>query len=133
MDDETLDALTEWMTNLPNPLKEIPVINLAIPGNFRRNSISFLSIKCNNANILQLICRFLFVYISGSHDSMSYGIKPGADIAPDAVAIVSHLYRVIPCVVRRWAITQSLNAFDQLTYGIRYVVQLLLHCHMTCQ
>lgn len=53
---------------------------------------------------------------------MSYGIKPGADIAPDAIGIVSQLYRVIPCVVRRWAITQSLNAVDQLTYGIRYVI-----------
>lgn len=55
---------------------------------------------------------------------MSYGIKPGADIAPDAISIVSHLYRVIPCVVRRWAMTQRLNAVDQLTYGIRYVLQL---------
>lgn len=51
---------------------------------------------------------------------MSYGIKPGADIAPDAVGIVSHLYKVIPCVVRRWATTQSLDAYEQLSYGIRY-------------
>lgn len=53
---------------------------------------------------------------------MSYGIRPGSEIAPDAITIVSHLYKVIPCVVRRWATTQSLNAYDQLTCGIRYVV-----------
>lgn len=52
---------------------------------------------------------------------MSYGIRPGAEIAPDSITIVSHLYKVIPCVVRRWATTQSLNAYDQLTSGIRYV------------
>lgn len=34
MDDESVKFLAEWMTNLPNPLKEIPLINLAIPGNF---------------------------------------------------------------------------------------------------
>lgn len=63
---------------------------------------------------------FQCICIAGSHDSMSYGIKPGADIAPDALGIVSHLYKVIPCVVRRWATTQSLDAYEQLSYGIRY-------------
>lgn len=26
-------TLREWMTNLPSALKQIPIINLAIPGN----------------------------------------------------------------------------------------------------
>lgn len=34
MDDESVKFLAEWMTNLPPPLKEIPLINLAIPGKY---------------------------------------------------------------------------------------------------
>lgn len=50
---------------------------------------------------------------------MSYGIKPKAKIAPDAHGIVNKLYVVMPCVVRRWAITQKLNPTEQLNQGIR--------------
>lgn len=75
-----------WMTQLPDALKDIPLINLAIPG---------------------------------THDSMSFGIRPRARVAPDAVPIVNQLYKVMPCVIRRWAITQSLNTIQQLECGIR--------------
>lgn len=51
---------------------------------------------------------------------MSYGINRLAKVAPDAEKVVSHLYKVLPCVVRRWAITQALNALEQLNHGIRY-------------
>lgn len=84
---EHVDYLKSWMGSLPDRLKEIPIINLAIPG---------------------------------SHDSMSYGIRPNANIAPDAEPVVNKLYKVMPCVVRRWAITQRLNAVQQLIHGIRY-------------
>lgn len=83
---ESVDHLKSWMSQMPIPLKDIPIINLAIPG---------------------------------SHDSMSYGIHSRAKVAPDAEPIVSKLYKVVPCVVRRWAITQRLNVMQQLIYGIR--------------
>lgn len=51
---------------------------------------------------------------------MSYGIRPQAKVAPDAVPVVNQLNKVIPCVIRRWAITQKLNALEQLNHGIRY-------------
>lgn len=51
---------------------------------------------------------------------MSYGINRLAKVAPDAEPVVSRLYKVMPCVVRRWAITQQLNALQQLQNGIRY-------------
>lgn len=81
-----VDHLKSWMSQMPIPLKDIPIINLAIPG---------------------------------SHDSMSYGIRPKAKVAPDAVPVVNKLYKVMPCVVRRWAVTQRLNAVQQLIHGIR--------------
>ncbi|XP_055297283.1 PI-PLC X domain-containing protein 3 isoform X3 [Sitodiplosis mosellana] len=86
--ERSLENLAQWMTLLPEPIKHIPIINLAIPG---------------------------------SHDSMSYGISRMAKVAPDAEPVVNHLYKVLPCVVRRWAITQKLNALEQLNNGIRYL------------
>lgn len=80
------DDLEFWMTNLPAHLRQIPIINLAIPG---------------------------------SHDSMSYGINRKSPVAPDADPIVADLYRYVPCIVRRWAITQSMTMTDQLNRGIR--------------
>lgn len=50
---------------------------------------------------------------------MSYGINRLAKVAPDAEPVVSQLYKILPCVVRRWAITQKLNALEQLKHGIR--------------
>lgn len=64
--------------------------------------------------------KFLIIWMnSGSHDSMSYGINSKTKVAPDAEPIVRRIYRVLPCVVRRWAITQNLNALEQLNNGIR--------------
>lgn len=51
---------------------------------------------------------------------MSYGIKRSASVAPDAESIINGLYKVMPCVVRRWAKTQYLKATEQLMHGIRY-------------
>lgn len=51
---------------------------------------------------------------------MSYGIHRNASVAPDAESIINSVYKVLPCVVRRWAKTQYLRATDQLMHGIRY-------------
>lgn len=75
------------MTLLPETLRTIPVINLAIPG---------------------------------SHDSMSYSIVRGAAVAPDSERIIGKVNCILPCVVRRWARTQSLTTAQQLRAGIRY-------------
>ncbi|XP_055592727.1 PI-PLC X domain-containing protein 3 [Uranotaenia lowii] len=58
--------------------------------------------------------------IPGSHDTMSYGIKDNAEIAPDADPIVGTLNKFIPCVVRRWAVTQRYDITEQLKNGVRY-------------
>lgn len=52
---------------------------------------------------------------------MSYGINGRAKVAPDAEPVVRKLYKVLPCVVRRWAITQKVNVLQQLIHGIRWV------------
>lgn len=57
--------------------------------------------------------------IPGSHDTMSYGIKSKSPVAPDAEPIVESLNKFIPCVVRRWAVTQRYDVVDQLKSGIR--------------
>ncbi|KAJ6648298.1 PI-PLC X domain-containing protein 3 [Pseudolycoriella hygida] len=59
--------------------------------------------------------------IPGSHDSMSYGItRTHTSVAPDATPVVDGLYKVFPCVIKRWAVTQKLTATQQLNCGIRY-------------
>lgn len=62
---------------------------------------------------------------------MSYGINRLAKVAPDAEPVVARLYKVLPCVVRRWAITQKLNALQQLENGIRYVNLIRLKMHIS--
>ncbi|XP_052868522.1 PI-PLC X domain-containing protein 2 [Anopheles cruzii] len=81
------DDLENWMGRLPAELKDVPIINLAIPG---------------------------------SHDTMSYGIKNQAAVAPDADPAVETLNKFIPCVVRRWAVTQRYTIVEQLKCGVRY-------------
>lgn len=58
--------------------------------------------------------------IPGSHDTMSYGIKSKAPVAPDAEPIVESLNKFVPCVVKRWAVTQRYDVVDQLKSGVRY-------------
>uniref|UniRef100_A0A182IYF0 Phosphatidylinositol-specific phospholipase C X domain-containing protein n=1 Tax=Anopheles atroparvus TaxID=41427 RepID=A0A182IYF0_ANOAO len=58
--------------------------------------------------------------IPGSHDTMSYGIKNKAPVAPDAEPVVATLNKFIPCVVRRWAVTQRYGILEQLKAGVRY-------------
>ncbi|XP_059619372.1 PI-PLC X domain-containing protein 2 [Phlebotomus argentipes] len=82
------ENLEFWVTNLPDPLKDTPVINLAIPG---------------------------------THDSMTYDMRALSPVAPDAEACVHWLHKVIPCVIKRWAVTQKLSLHEQLLNGIRYL------------
>lgn len=51
---------------------------------------------------------------------MSFGIARNASVAPDAEPAIHHIYKIAPCIVRRWAITQHLNAAEQLEAGVRY-------------
>lgn len=51
---------------------------------------------------------------------MSYGIGRNSPVAPDATDSVHTLNKFIPCVVRRWAVTQHLSVTNQLYNGIRY-------------
>lgn len=62
----------------------------------------------------------IYLAIPGSHDSMSYGIDSHSKPAPDAEREIVQLYKILPCVVRRWARTQSLSITEQLSIGIRY-------------
>lgn len=57
--------------------------------------------------------------IPGSHDSCTYGMSNKSLPAPDAEDTVRKLYNFVPCVVRRWAKTQTYTISDQLSHGIR--------------
>lgn len=65
----------------------------------------------------------------GSHDSMSYGIKTRADVAPDAAEAIYTINKVVPCVVKRWAFTQKLCVTRQLNSGIRLLCTLTKFCY----
>lgn len=62
----------------------------------------------------------IYLAIPGSHDSMSYSINDSSTPAPDAEPEIVHLYKLVPCVVRKWARTQSLSVSEQLNAGIRF-------------
>lgn len=62
----------------------------------------------------------IYLAIPGSHDSMSYGIKTNSPVAPDASSSVETLHKFVPCIVKRWAITQKLCVTNQLCSGVRY-------------
>ncbi|XP_063387031.1 PI-PLC X domain-containing protein 3 [Cydia fagiglandana] len=86
---ETKDLKLEtWMRDLPEQLKDVPFIYLAIPG---------------------------------SHDSMTYGITRSSGLAPDAEPILHRLYPLFRGTIMRWTITQSLDTWQQLLIGIRYL------------
>lgn len=109
---ERAENLAQWMTQLPAMLKkQIPIINLAIPGIYQ--FYSFFSAKTMNFFFGSLN------FLLGSHDSMTYGLNSKSKIAPDAEPVVRRLYKVLPCVVRRWAQTQRLDAVQQLNNGVR--------------
>jgi hypothetical protein len=82
------ENLEFWMTMLPENIRKMPIIYLALPG---------------------------------SHDSMSYGIDDSSGIAPDAEPVIRSVFNYMPCVIRRWARTQKLDATGQLRNGIRFV------------
>lgn len=103
------DNLEHWMSELPNAIRCLPLINLAIPGK-----------KNNCAYCLDKSIHLILPQITGSHDSMSFGITKNAAVAPDAEPAIRNVYKVAPCIVRRWAITQQLNAAQQLAVGVRY-------------
>lgn len=114
--------LENWMKNLPDEIRSMPIINLAIPGilalMLTYGKMLFYSSKKNS--VIKLF--------SGSHDSMSYGIsKSRSSVAPDALPVVDGLYKVMPCVIRRWAITQKLTTAQQLNSGIRYNFSMAVH------
>lgn len=99
--------LDNWMSKLPPSVRCLPLINIAIPGKYK--------------NHFYLIFKYLKEHDKiGSHDSMSYGIERNAAVAPDAEPAIHHVYKVAPCIVRRWAITQNYNAGQQLEAGVRY-------------
>lgn len=80
------ENLEFWMTSLPEEIRKMPIIYLAIPG---------------------------------SHDSMAYGIDEHSSLSPDAEPAIRSIFNYMPCVVRRWAKTQKLDATEQLKNGIR--------------
>lgn len=57
--------------------------------------------------------------IPGSHDSCSYGIRRGSQLAPDAEEAIRKVFPFAPCIVRRWSKTQKYTMIDQLNNGIR--------------
>lgn len=75
-----------------------------------------MSIEYNNNRL---------IFLSGSHDSFSYTIKPGSRISPDEPRLqcFENCYcfsSVIKRVIFHWTLTQSLTCTEQLDHGIRY-------------
>ncbi|KAJ0174751.1 hypothetical protein K1T71_009859 [Dendrolimus kikuchii] len=63
----------------------------------------------------------IYLAIPGSHDSMTYGITRSSKLAPDAEPVLHRLYPIFRGTILRWTITQSLDTWQQLQIGIRYL------------
>lgn len=45
--DDSLGDLAQWMTLLPDQIKHVPIINLAIPGKNKKSMQFEININCN--------------------------------------------------------------------------------------
>ena len=83
---------SNWMGNLPNEKQLCPLKDLVIPG---------------------------------SHNSGAFFLDQNLEVGPDESSFVQTLGsmfgKVAKSVVHSWAVTQSLNIYDQLMAGIRYL------------
>ncbi|XP_022917292.2 PI-PLC X domain-containing protein 3 [Onthophagus taurus] len=84
------DDLANWMTNLPELIKKVPIKNLAIPGSHDSFTSSIKS---------------------------SSPISPDAGELLQRMNCMGPMFR---SVIRRWVRTQEFNALTQLQVGIRY-------------
>ncbi|XP_055386526.1 PI-PLC X domain-containing protein 2 [Condylostylus longicornis] len=59
--------------------------------------------------------------IPGSHNCMSYGINWSSKPSLDADEEIKDIFKFLPCFVRKWSKTQSVDITEQLKLGIRYL------------
>ena len=115
------DDLECWMTNLPEDLKNVPLINLAIPGTY---TLVVFRKKLNDRSArVRLTVHVTRISRSGSHDSFTSTITSSSKISPDAEPVVQNLKCLGPLlgvVVSRWARTQDHDITRQLSSGVRY-------------
>ncbi|KAH3872539.1 PI-PLC X domain-containing protein 2-like [Dreissena polymorpha] len=78
------DDMSDWMSKLPEPVWELSLSEIVIPG---------------------------------SHNSFSYRLDPGSELAPDANPALKLLGNGI---IYKWAVTQDLSFKEQLELGVRY-------------
>ncbi|KXJ26691.1 PI-PLC X domain-containing protein 3 [Exaiptasia diaphana] len=71
------------------------------------------------------LCFLKDLVMPGSHDSGTFYLDQSSEIGPDASAGIQNLCsvfgRLAKSVVYSWSITQSLNIYQQLKAGIRYL------------
>lgn len=103
--------LETWMTNLPEELKKMSIIDLAIPGICNIFFLLYTLVACGDNMLL------------GSHNSATYTITRKSKIAPDAEPIIlalKFLGPILRSIVARWSKTQEDTIGNQLKKGIRY-------------
>ena len=87
----TLD-LANWIKNLPPQLHDVPIRQLSLPG---------------------------------SHDSGTFYLDSASSIAPGEGKIIKDLACIFGGVAKRiignWSVTQTLDIYDQLKQGVRYI------------
>lgn len=121
--------LEYWVSELPESITFIPIIELAIPGTYYKFNFNVKRLRWPIYILFVLYtfftCKidYLHNYILGSHDSFSYTITPHSKLGPDASRLVKCLNRVLGPVMRKfvykWSITQTCNIQCQLCLGIR--------------
>ncbi|EDO43434.1 predicted protein [Nematostella vectensis] len=71
------------------------------------------------------LCRLNDLVIPGSHDSGTFYLNQDLEVGPDEPQMIHNLVTVFgkfaKSVVHGWSVTQSLNIYEQLYAGVRYI------------
>ncbi len=99
---------SDWMSEMPSGLWDIPLWNLAIPGT--SDYFMFFFLFRNLLTFLLLIISASVLLFSGSHDTMTYCLDERSSVLKSSSRMLQVLDSWFPCIVRpciiKWATTQ---------------------------
>merc|ERR1712110_1371209 len=99
--------LQRWMTNLPNNIRELSILDLAIPGSHD----SFAKNLDQEEPLAQNMDAKVLIDIENIIDGLIFPVREVLNLAFDGI---------VKKIVHNWAVTQHSTITEQLHNGIRY-------------
>ncbi len=100
---------SDWMSEMPSGLWDIPLWNLAIPGTSDTSDYFHVLFLFRSLLTFVLLNNFSICF-SGSHDTMTYCLDERSSVLKSSPRVLQVLETWFPCIVRpciiKWATTQ---------------------------